>query len=283
MRRGVQAPPQRARAGACWQRGTRLTRPAPANAGSAAMATLTTATARCCGTRRPTSPTSSACRRSPSSAPRAAGCTTGGAGGSSTPSPRGGPASTATATPRSSRRSPAGARLDHVMFAGFTHAPAVELAEALLAQAPPGRQGVLRRLRLGGRRGRAQAQLISAAARPASPRGASRPCKTATTARPWGAGAVRQRPLPRHLRAAAVRRARAAGAGVRGPSPEPADGDLGADTPEADAAVALLERHAGELTAVVIEPLVQCAGRMAMTGTGYYRRIVAAARRGGST
>jgi hypothetical protein len=30
--------------------------------------------------------------------------------------------------------------------------------------------------------------------------------------------------------------------------PADSDSDLGADTPEADAAVALLERHAGELT-----------------------------------
>ena len=55
--------------------------------------------------------------------------------------------------------------------------------------------------------------------------------------------------------------------------------DRGADTPEADAAVALLEAHAGELSACVIEPLIQCAGRMSMPGVGYYRRLVDTCRR----
>ncbi|MCA9682438.1 MAG: aminotransferase class III-fold pyridoxal phosphate-dependent enzyme, partial [Myxococcales bacterium] len=59
-----------------------------------------------------------------------------------------------------------------------------------------------------------------------------------------------------------------------GPRPE-----LGADSPEADRAVALLEEHHDELSALIVEPLIQCAGRMTMPGVGYYRRLAAACRR----
>ena len=53
--------------------------------------------------------------------------------------------------------------------------------------------------------------------------------------------------------------------------------DLGADAPETEAALAALAAHADDLTALVLEPLVQCAGRMTMTGVGFYRRLAAAA------
>lgn len=170
------------------------------------------------------------------------------------------------------------ARLDHVMFAGFTHAPAVELAEALLAAAPPGYGRVF------------YADCGSAAVEVALKLSYQRRRQTGEPER-TGFATLRNSYHGETLGALAL-----CGSGIYRdtfqpllmdvlelPAPAlaehpavPSDG-LGAVTPEADAAVALLEQHASRLTALVIEPLVQCAGRMAMPGVGFYRRIVAAA------
>ncbi len=171
-------------------------------------------------------------------------------------------------------------RLDHVMFAGFTHAPAVELAAALLEAAPPGLGRVF------------YADCGSAAVEVALKLSYQRRQQTGEPGRTrfatlrnsyhgetlgalalCGSGSYRDTFAP--LLFTALELPAPAFADHR---PAQVDGDLGADTPEAEAAVDLLERHAAELTAVIVEPLVQCAGRMAMTGTGYYRRIAAAAR-----
>lgn len=170
-------------------------------------------------------------------------------------------------------------RLDHVMFAGFTHAPAVELAAALLAQAPPGLGRVFyadcgsaavevalklsyQRRRQIGEAGRGRFATLHNSYH-GETLGALALC---------GSGPYRDTFAPLLFDALEL-----PAPAFPDHRPEQAAGDLGADTPEAEAAIALLERHAAELTAVVIEPLVQCAGRMAMTGTGYYRRIAAAA------
>lgn len=170
-------------------------------------------------------------------------------------------------------------RLDHVMFAGFTHEPAVALAEALIAAAPPGYGRVF------------YADCGSAAVEVAlklsyqarQQRGEPRRTRFATLRNGYhgetlgalalcGAGAYRDTfaPLlfsPIELPAPGY------------PAHEHADlaTDLGADAPETAAALAAIEAHGEELTAIVIEPLVQCAGRMTMTGAGFYRRIAAAA------
>ena len=170
------------------------------------------------------------------------------------------------------------ALLDHVMFAGFTHEPAVALAEALLAAAPPGYGRVFfadcgsaavevalklsfQRRRQSGEPGRTRFATLQNSYH-GETLGALSLC---------GSGIYRDTFQPLLLDVLEL------------PAPAFADhppipaGDLGAATPEADAAVALLEAHADTLTALVIEPLVQCAGRMAMPGVGYYRRIVEAA------
>jgi adenosylmethionine-8-amino-7-oxononanoate aminotransferase len=57
--------------------------------------------------------------------------------------------------------------------------------------------------------------------------------------------------------------------------------DAGADAPETDRAVAMIEAHADEIAALVVEPMIQCAGQFAMPGAGFYRRVVEAAQRCG--
>lgn len=170
-------------------------------------------------------------------------------------------------------------QLDHVMFAGFTHRPAIELAGGLLAAAPPGYGRVF------------YADCGSAAIEVALKLSLQRRQQTGQ---------------PQRRRFAALRRAyhgetlgalSVSGADdYRGkfasllfdpvylPVPDLPDHrhedlgtDAGADTPEAERAVALLREHAAELSGLLVEPLVQCASKMTMHGTGYYRRIVAEA------
>lgn len=174
-------------------------------------------------------------------------------------------------------------RLDHVMLAGFTHEPAVALAEQLLAAAPDGYGKVF------------YADCGSAAIEVA--------LKLSFQSR-------RQRGEPKRRRFAALHNSyhgETLGAlAVCGNDPyrelfEPMlmdvlylpapaledhghadlEGDAGADTTEAERAEALIRAHADELTGLVIEPLVQCAGKMRMTGAGYYRRIARAAQAAG--
>lgn len=171
-------------------------------------------------------------------------------------------------------------RLDHVMLAGFTHEPAVQLAEALLSSAPGDYARVF------------YADCGSAAIEVAMKMSFQR---------------RRQTGEPGRQRFAALRNSyhgETLGAlGVSGTDayrelfapllpdvlylPAPAfEGhthadlatDLGADSPEADEAVRLLRAHADTLTALVMEPLVQGAGKMAMPGAGFYRRLVSEAR-----
>lgn len=182
------------------------------------------------------------------------------------------------------------ARLDHVMFAGFTHEPAVELAERLLALAPSdagvrygkvfysdcGSAAVEVALKLSFQarvqRGEPRRRKFAALQRSyhGETLGALSLCGSADWREPFS-------PLlcePLYLPAPAFVDHRHGDLDGRSQRAE-----LGADTPEANAAVALLEAHASELSACVIEPLIQCAGRMSMPGVGYYRRLVDTCRR----
>ncbi|MEE9381879.1 MAG: adenosylmethionine--8-amino-7-oxononanoate transaminase [Nannocystaceae bacterium] len=173
------------------------------------------------------------------------------------------------------------AQLDHVMFAGFTHEPAVRLAEALIERAPAGYGKVFfsdcgsasievaLKLSYQSRQQRGEIKRQRFAALHNSYHGETLGALSVCGSDPYRATFA---PLLMDV--------------LYLPSPAYPDhghddlsNDTGADSPEADQAVALLEAHAHELTALVVEPLVQCAGRMTMSGAGYYRRVAESAQR----
>ncbi len=167
------------------------------------------------------------------------------------------------------------------MFAGFTHGAAVDLAEALIAAAPPGYGRVF--YADCGSAAVEVALKISFQARQLT--GEADRQRFATLDNSYhgetlGALALCGSPAYRSTFAPLLMPA------LRLPTPTHEDhrqgdsgGDLGADSPEADRAVATLEAHANELTALIVEPLVQCAGKMRMMGTGCHRRLVETAQR----
>jgi adenosylmethionine-8-amino-7-oxononanoate aminotransferase len=182
------------------------------------------------------------------------------------------------------------ARLDHVMFAGFTHAPAVELAERLLSLAPSDAPDKLRygkvfysdcgsaavevalKLSFQARVQRGESRRRRFAALQRGYHGETLGALALCGSKDWREPFSPLLTEPLFLPAPAFLDHEHADL-------EGARAELGADTPEADAAVALLEAHAGELSALVVEPLIQCAGCMSMHGVGYYRRLVDVCRR----
>lgn len=159
--------------------------------------------------------------------------------------------------------------LEHVIFAGFTHEPAVELAESLLRVAPPGLERVF------------LADNGSAAVEVALKmsfhywQNIGRGEKTRFIAltgsyhgETLGALSVSDVALYRRTYAPLLLHPELA------PSPDAYEGEPG----ETPAQVAtrrlgqmrtLLERHADECCAVIVEPLVQCAGGMRMHDASY--------------
>ena len=179
------------------------------------------------------------------------------------------------------------AQLDHVMFAGFTHEPAIALAEALLEHAPRESDGapyygkvfysdcgsasieVAMKLSFQSRVQRGETERRRFATLSNSYHG-----ETLGALAACGADDYRALFSPLlvdvlHLDAPDHDAHRH----------EDLEARVGGDSPEADAACAALEAHADELTALLIEPIVQCAGRMVMPGSGFYRRVCETAQR----
>jgi len=173
-------------------------------------------------------------------------------------------------------------RLEQVILAGFSHQPAVELAERLLAIAP--------REHAGGSGGRAPLAKVfyadngSAGVEVALKmafhwfrnRGEDRRTKFVALENGYhgetlGALAVGDVPLYRRVYAPLLAEC------LFAPSPDAYLADPGQSPAQcaqraADALQALLERHGGEVCALILEPLVQCAGGMRMHDPLYLRR-----------
>ncbi|HET8819285.1 MAG TPA: adenosylmethionine--8-amino-7-oxononanoate transaminase [Xanthomonadaceae bacterium] len=167
--------------------------------------------------------------------------------------------------------------LEQVILAGFSHAPAVELAERLLAIAPrqDGRAPLAKVFYADN--GSAGVEVaLKMAFHWFRNRGETRRTKFVALENGYhgetlGALAVGDVPLYRRVYAPLLAEA------LFTPSPDAYAAHPG-ETSEAcalragDALGALLDRHGGEVCAMILEPLVQCAGGMRMHHPAYLRR-----------
>ena len=168
--------------------------------------------------------------------------------------------------------------LEQVMLAGFTHAPAVELAERLLAVAPrqAGRAPLAKVFYADN--GSAGVEVaLKMAFHWFHNRGERRRTKFIALENGYhgetlGALAVGDIPLYRRVYAPLLTEA------LFAPSPDaylaqPGESPADCARRAADALAALLDDHAGEVCAVIVEPRVQCAGGMRMHHPDYLSRV----------
>ncbi len=168
-------------------------------------------------------------------------------------------------------------QLEQVILAGFSHAPAVELAEQLLAIAPTqaGRAPLAKVFYADN--GSAGVEVaLKMAFHWFHNRGETRRTKFVALENGYhgetiGALSVGDIPLYRRVYAPLLCEA------MFSPSPDAymaEPGETAADCAERAAASldALLQQHAGEVCALILEPLVQCAGGMRMHDPVYLRR-----------
>lgn len=175
-------------------------------------------------------------------------------------------------------------RLDHVMFAGFTHEPAIRLAERLVAAAPGGEAAYERVFYADcGSAAIEVALKMSFQARQQS--GELQRQGLATLSNSYhgetlGALAVSGNPAYRaQFQPLLFPVLELAAPAFEFHELDDLGRNLGADAPETQRAIALLEAHAENLTALLVEPVIQCAGRMVMPGVGFYRALCDAAQR----
>jgi adenosylmethionine---8-amino-7-oxononanoate aminotransferase len=164
------------------------------------------------------------------------------------------------------------ATLEHVLLAGFTHEPAVALAERLIALAPPG----LARCFYADNGSAAVEIALKMSFHYWRNRGEDRRRFVTLTnsyhGETLGALAVGNVPLYRDTYGPLLMET------ISVPSPDCYEREPG-DTWEAHSRRmfaqmdAALERHAGEVCAVIVEPLVQCAGGMRMYDPVYLRLL----------
>ena len=167
--------------------------------------------------------------------------------------------------------------LEHVILAGCSHAPAVELAEKLLALAPrqPGRPPLSKVFYADN--GSAGVEVaLKMAFHWFHNRGEARRTKFVALEGGYhgetlGALAVGDIPLYRRVYAPLLAEA------LFAPSPDaylagPGQSAAGHAEDAADALARLLDHHAGEICALILEPRVQCAGGMRMHDPVYLKR-----------
>jgi adenosylmethionine-8-amino-7-oxononanoate aminotransferase len=168
--------------------------------------------------------------------------------------------------------------LEQVMLAGFTHAPAVELAERLLAIAPrqQGRRPLSKVFYADN--GSAGVEVaLKMAFHWFHNRGEHRRTKFIALENGYhgetlGALAVGDIPLYRRVYAPLLTEA------LFAPSPDaylaqPGESAADCAARAAEALATLLDQHAGEVCAVIVEPRVQCAGGMRMHHPDYLVRV----------
>ena len=167
--------------------------------------------------------------------------------------------------------------LEHVILAGFSHAPAVELAERLLALAPrQADRAPLARVFYADNGSAGVEVALKMAFHWFRNRGEAGRTKFVALENGYhgetlGALAVGDIPLYRRIYAPLLAEA------LFAPSPDAYLAREGESAEAcalraADALAALLERHAGEVCALILEPLLQCAGGMRMHHPAYLRR-----------
>ncbi|MCJ0825445.1 adenosylmethionine--8-amino-7-oxononanoate transaminase [Luteimonas sp. 50] len=169
-------------------------------------------------------------------------------------------------------------RLEQVILAGFSHQPAVELAERLLAIAPrEAGRAALSKVFYADNGSAGVEVALKMAFHWFRNRGEPRRTKFIALENGYhgetlGALAVGDVPLYRRVYAPLLAEC------LFAPSPDAylaAPGQSPAQCAQraADALQALLERHGGEVCALILEPLVQCAGGMRMHDPLYLRRV----------
>jgi adenosylmethionine---8-amino-7-oxononanoate aminotransferase len=164
------------------------------------------------------------------------------------------------------------AQLEHVLLAGFAHAPAIELAERLLALAPPGLGKVF--FADNGSAGVEVALKLSFHAH--ANRGDARRTRFVALSGSYhgetlGALGVTDIPLYRRVYAPLLLEP------LFTPSPdayqaEPGESAEACALRRADELEALFEREGEHICALIVEPLIQCAAGMRMHHPAYLRR-----------
>ncbi|GAB2495596.1 adenosylmethionine--8-amino-7-oxononanoate transaminase [Arenimonas alkanexedens] len=162
--------------------------------------------------------------------------------------------------------------LEHVIYAGFSHAPGLALAEALLAKAPPG----LSRVFYGDNGSAAVEIALKMSFHSHANRGDTGRTRFIALGNGYhgetlGALSMADIPLYRRVYAPLLLEP------LFAPSPdayaaEPGESAEACALRRADELAAIFERHPGQVSALILEPLVQCAGGMRMHHPAYLRR-----------